>query len=116
VGLPWIRLDTQFPTNPKVLGLVEDKKWRALFVYVDSLCYSGAHGTDGFLPSNCLQFLHATRAEAQILVETRLWLACIGGWEINDWMEFQQSNEETQQRKKRAKEAAEARWRKEKGA
>lgn len=110
MGLPWVRLDTQFASNPKVLYLVEDKKFKAAFVYTAGLCYSGAHGTDGFLPNACLPFLHATRADAKALVGVGLWLEGMGGWEINSWAEFQQSNEETQLRKKKARDAAMARW------
>lgn len=110
MGLPWVRLDTQFAANPKMLYLIEDKKYKAAFVWVASLGYAGAHGTDGFLPSACLPLLHATKADAKALVEVGLWLTCVGGWEINSWSEFQPSNEETQERKKRAREAALRRW------
>lgn len=110
MGLPWVRLDTQFPSNPKILYLVEEKKFRAAFVWVASLGYAGAHGTDGFVPAAALPFMHATKADAKSLVEVGLWLAVSGGWDINSWSEFQPSSDETQQRKKRAKDAAMARW------
>lgn len=110
MGLPWVRLDTQFASNPKILYLVEDKKFRAAFVWVTSLGYAGAHGTDGFLPAACLPFLHATKADANALVSVGLWKPAPGGWEINGWAEFQPSNEETQERKKRARDAAMKRW------
>lgn len=110
MGLPWVRLDSQFAQNPKILYLIEDKKFRAAFVWTASLGYSGNHGTDGFLPKACLPFLHATKADAKALVDVGLWLECTGGWEINGWSEFQPSNEETQERKSRARAAAMKRW------
>lgn len=114
MGLPWIRLDTQFASNPKILELVADKKHRAAFAWVCSLAYSGAHGTDGFLPSTCLFLLHATKADANDLVAIGLWCVVEGGWEINGWTEFQQSTDETQQRRQqlseRGRKAADARW------
>lgn len=110
MGLPWVRLDTNFATNPKILYLVEDKKWRAIAVYVAGLGYAGAQGTDGFLPAACLPIIHGTRAEAKALAEVGLWVESIGGWEIHGWSEYQQSTEETQLRKKRARDAAMARW------
>lgn len=110
MGLPWVRLDTQFASNPKILYLVADKKFKSAFVWVASLGYAGAHGTDGFIPAAALPFLHATKADAKALAEVGLWLETIGGWEINGWADFQQSNEESQLRKKRAKDAAMARW------
>lgn len=113
MGLPWVRLDTQFASNPKVLALVEDKRFKAAFAYVCSLGYSGVHGTDGYLPASCLPFLHATRADAGHLVEVGLWAPAPGGWEINGWSDFQESSEETQRRKERAQKGALARWEKE---
>lgn len=114
MALPWVRLDTQFATNPKVLALVEDKKWRAIVAYIASLGYSGVHGTNGFLPSLCLPYLHATKKEAADLLEVGLWDAAPAGWEIHGWSEFQPSTKEHEDRKIRAKAAAEIRWAKEK--
>lgn len=92
--LPWIRLDTQFPTNPKVLALAEDRKWRALAVYTFALSYSGAHGTDGFVPRNALPFVHGTAKEAADLVSVGLWHPDRKGWLINDWADYQQLQSE----------------------
>lgn len=110
MGLPWVRLDTQFPSNPKILYLIEDKNFRAAFVWTASLAYSGAHGTDGFIPTAALPFLHATKRDAAALVTIGLWIKVPGGWEINGWSEFQPSNDETEKRKQRAREAALKRW------
>jgi hypothetical protein len=113
VGLPWVRLDTQFPTNPKILYLVEDKKFRAAFVWTASLAYAGSHGTDGFIPTSALPFLHGTKADAKALVEVGLWREVDGGWEINSWAEFQPTSDEQAERKRRAQAAAMARWHRE---
>ena len=99
MGLPWVRFDTQFASNPKVLRLVSDKKWRALTVYVCGLGYCGVHGTDGFVPTGALPFLHATKPDARALVDVGMWLTRPGGWQIKDWDQYQQSDAETQQRK-----------------
>ena len=48
MGLPWVRLDTTFHHNPKVLDLAARGKYRAAFAYVCSLAYAGQHGTDGY--------------------------------------------------------------------
>jgi len=113
MGLPWVRLDTQFPSNPKVLDLAVQKRWRALFCYVASLAYAGQHGTDGFIPHTALPFIHATRVEAGHLVEAGLWVMDRGGWSINGWDEFQVSDEAAKRRRERAQKAASARWEKE---
>lgn len=116
MALPWVRLDTAFPTNPKVLALAEDKKWQAIACYVASLAYSGAQGTDGFLPKSCLPFIHGTPRIGSDLVSAGLWRGCPGGWDINGWMEFQPTSDEHEDRKKRAKAAAEIRWARQRSA
>lgn len=115
MALPWVRLDTQWPQNPKFLMLVEDKKWRAITAYMAGLGYSGVHGTAGFLPALCLPFLHATKREACELVEVRLWNPVQGGWEINGWNEFQPSDQSAEARREKAQAAARARWHKRNG-
>ena len=53
-GLKWVRLDTAFPDNQKVLHLVEDNAWRAIANYTFGLAYSGRQGNDGFIPKPAL--------------------------------------------------------------
>ena len=109
--LPWVRLDTAFPYNPKLLAMVSEADGhRAGLVYVCSLGYSGAHGTDGFIPREALPFIHGRMADAKLLVIHGFWHEQPGGWLINDWTEFQESNTETQERSARARDAARARW------
>lgn len=110
MGLPWVRLDTQFPSNPKVLELVAAKKFRALFAYLSSLAYCGVHETDGYLPDTALPFVHATRAEANVLVEAGFWDMQPGGWSVHDWDQKQFSSDEHRQRRERAVKAAQKRW------
>lgn len=110
MGLPWVRLDAQFPSNPKVLELVAAKRWRAMSVYLCSLAYCGQHGTDGYIPINCLPFIHATKAEAESLVAVGLWHPSPGGWEINGWDEFQVSDEAARKRRERAQKGGFKRW------
>jgi len=102
MGLPWVRLDTQFPTNPKVLELVARKQQPAAFAYVCSLAYAGQHGTDGYIPEYALPFIHATKAVAKHLVAVGLWVPAPGGWLINGWDEFQVSDEAARKRRERA--------------
>ena len=110
MGLPWVRLDTQFATNPKVLELTSAGRWRAAFAYVAALAYCGAHGTDGYIPEASLFLLHATKREADELVKAGLWHTDVGGWTVNGWADFQQSSAETQERKHKYRELANRRW------
>jgi len=110
MSLPWVRLDTAFPLNPKVLQLVEDRRYRAAFAYVCGLCISGAQGTDGYLSPTSLPHTHGTPRDAQALVDAGLWVPTSAGWRINGWDEYQMSSQEHQDRRARAQAAAELRW------
>lgn len=109
MSLNWVRLDTQFATNPKILYLVEDKAWRAINTYIFGLGYSGQHGTDGFIPRAALPFLHATKREADKLIDVGLWIPSPSGWDINGWAEFQPSTQEMKDRRIRARAGGEKR-------
>lgn len=109
-GLNWVRLDVQWPQNPKFLQLIEDKKWRAVAVYMGGLAWSGSQGQAGFVPYFALPMIHGSRKEAQELVEVHLWHTCDGGYQINDWAEYQPSNEENERRSDKARTAAQKRW------
>lgn len=109
--LPWVRLDTAFPYNQKLLAMLRRKDGhRAALVYICGLSISGGQGSDGFVSTESLPFTHGRVADAELLVEFGFWVPQPGGWLINGWEEFQQSSEETQLRRKRAQAAAEYRW------
>lgn len=110
MGLPWVRLDTQWPHNPKFLMLVEDKKWRSICVYMAGLAYCGAQGTDGFIPYYAISVVQGTKKEATELIAVQLWHPCEGGWLINDWSDYQYTTEENQKRSEKARQAALVRW------
>lgn len=111
MGLAWVRLDTAFPRNHKLLALLGGREGhRAAVVYVCGLAYAGEQGTDGFIPREALGLLHGRLLDARRLVDAGLWHAEAGGWLINDWREYQPSTEETELRSKKARAAALARW------
>ena len=111
MGLPWIRLDTSLPDNPKMLALLEAKDGhRAAFVYICGLAYSGKHGTEGLLTTSCLARINGRKADANLLVAHHFWLPTMGGWDINGWGDFQLSNDETRARRTKAQKAANIRW------
>lgn len=112
MGLMWIRLDTSLVDNPKALAVIT--QWRdgrsTMFSYICGLAYSGAHGTDGFIPQEALPFIHGKLVDANRLVTVGFWNSVPGGWTINGWEEYQASDQETRARRDRAQRAAEARW------
>jgi hypothetical protein len=93
-----------------VLELVAAKQYRSLFVYLSSLAYCGVHETDGFIPDTALPFVHATKSDAKVLVESGFWEMVPGGWAVHDWDEKQFSSEESRRRRERAVKAATKRW------
>jgi hypothetical protein len=111
MGLPWVRLDTTFPRNPKLLALLAEKDgYRAALAYICMLAYSGEQGTDGWIPREALPFVHARNADVTRLVTAKMLYPQAGGWLIHGWNEFQESSDETKQRRIRAQSAAAARW------
>ena len=111
MALPWVRLDTAFPFNHKILALIAEKDgYRAAFVFVCSFSLCGGQGTDGFISREQLAFIHGREADAEKLVKHALWVPQPGGWVIPDWAQFQQTSEEAQLRSKRAQSLAEMRW------
>lgn len=96
-GLPWVRLDTDMPDNPKVLELVSRRGGHAsAFVYCCSLAYAGRHGTDGYIPKAALARLHGKQADASNLCAVGLWTEHEdGGWSIHGWDEYQQASTTT---------------------
>lgn len=109
--LPWVRLDTTFPTNPKLLAMLGEKDGhRAALLFVCSLSHCGAQGADGFITREALPFIHGRPKDAEMLVRFGFWREQPGGWLINGWDEFQETSEETQARRRRAQAGAAARW------
>lgn len=111
MGLPWVRLDSNFASNPKVLALLSERDGhRAAFVYLCGLAYCGSHGTDGYVPRAALSLLFGRPKDAQLLTKYRLWHDQADGWQIHGWAEFQPSSEENRLRSESARRAACSRW------
>lgn len=108
--LRWVRLDTGFPSNPKVLELAHQGRHRAIAVYLCGLAYAGSQGNEGWIPEYALPHIHGTKREARYLVDIGLWIARPRGWTIHDWLDYQPSNDVVRERTERAKAAALIRW------
>lgn len=111
MALPWVRLDTAFPRNHKLLALLQEKDgYRAALVYLCSLSYSGEQGTAGFITELALPFIHGRKTDAEKLVKHDFWQPLPGGWLIHDWTQFQAAGAEAEARSKKAQAAAYTRW------
>jgi len=114
-GLKWVRVDTAFPRNHKVISLIGDGHHKAALAYLCGLALAGEQGTDGWISTAHLPMIHATPRDAAHLVDVGLWIPRPGGWQINDWHQYQPSSEDTAKRTAHARAAAETRWRQRNG-
>lgn len=86
----FIKLDDTFPDHPKVASAGPLASW----LYVCGLSYCHRMLTDGFIPSGVvkrLADLDDPAAQADRLVCVGLWDACDGGYQVHDYLEYQQS-------------------------
>lgn len=111
MALPWIRLDTSMPDNPKLLGLLTEKDGhRAAFVWLCAMAYAGKHGTNGFIPREAVSRINGRNVDMARLVAAGFIETLAGGWQIKSWDEYQISDEESQKRRSKAQHAAAVRW------
>lgn len=110
-SLSWVRVDASLSSNHKTLALLGQKGGdRALNTYIFGLGHCAIQGTDGFIPNAALSLIHGTPRAAQMLVEVGLWHVLPGGWDVNDYADYQPSNEDSQKRTEKARNAANTRW------
>jgi hypothetical protein len=112
-GMSWVRVDASISSNAKILTVLSEKGGdHAFCVFIFGLGYCALHGTAGFIPQIALGLIHGRERDAALLVAAGLWHELPGGFDVNDYLEFQPSDEESQKRSEKAKKAAEARWQK----
>lgn len=96
--LPWVRLDSNIPTNTKMLLLLADpspKRWQAAASYMFALAHSGGQDTGGRIRTVELPYVHGTTATARLLVKYGLWEECADGWQIHNYAHRNQTEETT---------------------
>ncbi|OZC80229.1 hypothetical protein CH274_13420 [Rhodococcus sp. 06-418-5] len=102
-GLPWIRLDTDTFSHPKILEMLSEKKHQAVVLHLAAMCYAGKHGTGGHIPKVALRVLPGRAMDVTDLVKAELWHIDAAGWRIHGWEEYQLDDEERQKRRQRAR-------------
>lgn len=113
-SMTWVRVDSGLASNHKILELLSERGGdHAVAVYVFGLGHCALQGTDGFIPSAAVGLFHGKPRDTELLVKIGLWRAIPGGFEVNDWSEYQPSDADSQARSEKAKRAAAARWGKE---
>lgn len=112
--MSWVKLDDLVTEHPKFLGLTDRAKW----VWVQALCWCSRQRTDGFMPAEAIPQIapRSTASTTQELVKAGLWERRNGGYQIHDFLDYQPSQadlEERQRQKSRAgQRGADSRWRK----
>ena len=102
--MPWVKLDDQFHSNPKVVAAGAE----AVALYTVALSWCGAYLTDGFIPAGQVRRLalsdHYEEATRR-LVAVGLWHEVDGGYEIHDYLEYNPTAEEVKESKQARAEA-----------
>lgn len=103
--MAWVKLDDAFFRHDKARSAGKDG--RALFVA--SLCYAADRRSDGFIADTHLGVLAAEAevrpAVATRLVEVGLWERVDGGYHVHDYLDYQPSSDEVEQRRLKRAEA-----------
>lgn len=114
--MPWARIDDAFHSNAKVSAL-SDKAFR---VYVNSITWSSQQLTNGVVPGHVLTQLcpnlRPDRAQkvTKELTDLGLFVPTDDGFEIHDFLDYQLSKTQVQQRRK-ANAERQARYKKRQG-
>jgi hypothetical protein len=91
----WLRVDDDFASHPKVVGL----PLAAVGAWLLAACWSAHHLTDGRLPTAACKRLGIRPADASALVAAGLWERTDDGWQIHDWLAYQPSAASVLQRR-----------------
>src|SRR5688572_14713983 len=104
--MSWVRIDDRVLTDDKIAQL----SGNAFKVWIFSLCFSNQNLTDGFINSRILPLLSGRKKQVQELVEAGLWRETSDGWEIVNFLKFQPSRLEVEEKRAKNREKLE-RWR-----
>lgn len=91
----WVKLDDRFPDHPKVVDL-SDRAFRA---HVTLLCYCAEHETDGIVKTTVAHRAAGIKGTRE-LVDAGVWHEVEAGYEIHDFLAYNPSRAETQERRR----------------
>lgn len=87
--MAWFKVDDNLSTHLKVVIAGNE----AMGLWVRAGSWAAQHMTDGYVPIEVVQLFGADERLADKLVSAGLWHEKDGGYEFNDWLEFQPSRE-----------------------
>lgn len=96
--MAWVRIHDGAMTHPKVLGLSD----RAFRLWVWGLTYAQQHLTNGWLP--ILAIPGALAKSVKDLVAAALWEAVENGYQVHDYLDWNDSRETVTKKRNEAKE------------
>ncbi len=98
--MAWVRLHDGAMTHPKVVGMFD---WRDPFhVWIWGMSYCQTHLTDGFITAVAVPRTGLKSAGA--LIVRGLWEGVDGGWQVHDYLDWNDSRELVTRKRTEAKE------------
>ena len=97
--MPWIKVDDQIAHHPKFMAAGAVASW----LWVCGQSYCARYLTDGFVPESALPTLGNVtnpKAHAQTLVRVGLWEIAEGGFRVHDYLQFQPSRADVEERRR----------------
>jgi hypothetical protein len=89
--MPWAKLDDALTFHAKII----DAGNAATGVWARGLAWSSQHLTDGFIPTKIARVIAGeSRGALGALTRSRLWVDRPGGYQINDYLEYNPSRAE----------------------
>lgn len=96
--MTWLRLDDKMARHPKIAGLSD----AAFRLHVNAMLYCAEQQTDGHILSIAVPTLTAHKSKTSLieeLVDAGLWHSEPDGWSVHDYLDWNPSKEESEQRR-----------------
>jgi hypothetical protein len=98
--MSWFRLDDKFHSNAKVMAAGN----AAVGLYARCGTWCADHGKEGVIPSY-VAHAYGSKREIATLIATRLWVEVDEGYKMPDYLDFNLSNDEVEDRRAKRAEA-----------
>jgi len=96
--MSWVRVDDKFPRHPKVIGLCA----QSAALWMAACCWCSEFETDGALPAAAVPHLSWYTPEGvEGLERAGLWRKTETGWQIHDYLKFNPSRRDKQEKRDR---------------
>jgi len=100
--VPWAHLDDHFYSHPKVVAT----PLPAVGLFAIGLSYCGDQLTDGFIPRSVVVGIRGWTSAARMLIERNFWNEVPGGYQVHDYLDWNDSREQVLAKRKGAADRA----------